>query len=93
MIVRVEDKLANLVLGVEGPEPMADNTASEMAVWDGEKLVRIPQKPSEDLSYLRASIPPWLEEMLLQGTMLCIDHQDWIELGPDVQQYIEVIKY
>lgn len=96
MIVRVQDPIVRLVLGAPKDEgdPVVDYAdRSSMGVWDGDRLVKIPPKSPENLSYLEPLIPEWIKEALLEGTTLFMEQEDWVALDYRLQEYMDVIKH
>lgn len=91
MIVRLSDKMANLILGIEGDSTIVDD--SRPAVWDGERLVRAPAARPSDISHLLPYVPGWLSEMAADGTTMFVDPAEFASLDYELRQQFDVIKY
>ena len=77
MIVRVQDKIARLILGNPEGDPVVDDAdRSSIGMWDGDRLIKVPGRGPEDISYLEPLIPEWIKEALLEGTMLFMEPPD-----------------
>ena len=92
MIVRMQDKLANLLLGTEEEDsPIVDE--SRMAVWDGNKLVHPPAPRPDDISHLIPYVPDWMLDEVSIGTTMFVDPVEFAELDYELQQQFDVLKY
>lgn len=79
MIVRATYELRLAVFKVPSPD-------SELTSLPGS----FPAK-TEDLSHLLPIMPDWLKTMLINGSLLIVDQQEFYDLPSEISQHMEVI--
>ena len=94
MIIRADQSLSNIVLKADCNTAFVDDISSgSSSVWDGDRLIKIPESKPEDNSYLKDLVPEWLETILLESSTAIISIEDWNSLDYRIQECITVIKY
>jgi hypothetical protein len=95
MIVRANDELTNVARGMILPEH-DDVVSPVLSAWDGERLIKYPHRGGHDISSvlgsLAALIPDWLSDMLMTGTVLVMDVDDFYDLDEEVRKRMEILK-
>lgn len=94
MIIRIQDSLANLILGVPPEDtPLVDRDDSRVATWDGKRLILSPGLPENNLDSLLPLVPDWMREMVVDGTTLFVDPIEFANLDYELKEYIDIIQY
>jgi len=78
MILKASDALRRLIFQVKSSGP-------EMTIHPG----AFPEK-QPDMSNI-PPIPEWLRAMLLDGSVMVVDPQEYTDLPPEIKAYLEVL--